>query len=64
MASDRTVVNGGIGPLGLLGVALVVGKLAGWFEISWFWATAPFWGGFLLFFFIFIVAFIVLVVKD
>lgn len=37
------VVNRGIGPLSLLGVALVVLKAMGYISISWFWALAPFW---------------------
>lgn len=37
------VVNRGIGPLSLLGVALVVLKAMGYISISWFWALTPFW---------------------
>lgn len=37
------VVNKGIGPLSLLGVALVVLKAMGYISISWFWVLAPFW---------------------
>lgn len=37
------VVNRGIGPLSLLGVALVVLKAMGYISISWFWVLAPFW---------------------
>ena len=37
------VVNRGIGPLALLGVALVVLKAMGYISISWFWVLAPFW---------------------
>ena len=43
--------NGGIGILGLLGVIFVVLKIleiepvSSW---SWWWVTAPFWGGFAL----------------
>ena len=36
-------INGGIGPLSLLGVALVVLKAMGYISISWFWVLAPFW---------------------
>jgi phosphoglycerol transferase MdoB-like AlkP superfamily enzyme len=41
--------SGGIGVLGLLGVALVVLKLTGVIDWSWWWVTAPFWGGFAIF---------------
>lgn len=37
--------SGGIGVLGLLGVAFVVLKLTGYIDWSWWWVTAPFWGG-------------------
>lgn len=37
------VINRGIGPLSLLGVALVVLKTMGYISISWFWVLAPFW---------------------
>ena len=37
------IVNRGIGPLSLLGVALVVLKAMGYISISWFWVLAPFW---------------------
>lgn len=37
------VINRGIGPLSLLGIALVVLKAMGYISISWVWALAPFW---------------------
>lgn len=40
--------SGGIGVLGLLGVAFVVLKLTNVIEWSWWWVTAPFWGVFAL----------------
>jgi len=45
MSDNKTTVNYNPGWLGLLGVLLVFGKLMNWFEITWFWATAPFWLG-------------------
>jgi hypothetical protein len=38
--------SGGIGVLGLLGVVFVTLKLTGFIDWSWWWVTAPFWGGF------------------
>ncbi len=38
--------SGGIGVLGLLGVVFVTLKLCGVIDWSWWWVTAPFWGGF------------------
>lgn len=47
-SSTTTSSSGGIGVLGLLGVAFVVLKLLGVITWSWWWVTAPFWGGFAL----------------
>lgn len=35
--------NGGVGVLGLLGVAFVILKLTGHITWSWLWVLAPFW---------------------
>jgi hypothetical protein len=40
--------SGGIGVFGLLGCIFVTLKLTGYIDWSWWWVTAPFWGGFLL----------------
>lgn len=37
--------SGGIGVVGLLGVVFVTLKLCGVIDWSWWWVTAPFWGG-------------------
>lgn len=37
--------SGGITWVGLLGVALVVLKLTGQIDLSWWWVTLPFWFG-------------------
>ena len=37
--------SGGIGIIGLLGIVFVVLKLTGYIDWSWWWVTAPFWGG-------------------
>lgn len=48
MASESSSSRGGISVVGLLGVAFVVLKLCGVIDWSWWWVTAPFWGGFAL----------------
>ena len=48
MSASNSSSNSGIGVLGLLGVAFVVLKLTGYIDWSWWWVTAPFWGGFAL----------------
>lgn len=46
MATEtKTTSSGGIGVLGLLGVVFVTLKLTGYIDWSWWWVTAPFWGG-------------------
>lgn len=64
MSDKTTASSGGIGALGLLGVAFVVLKLTGYINWSWWWVTAPFWGGFVLFFVIFVIVFLVLMAKE
>lgn len=43
--SKESSSSGGIGVLGLLGVAFVVLKLMGYIDWSWWYVTLPFWGG-------------------
>lgn len=45
MSKQNESKSGGIGVLGLLGVAFVVLKLTGVIDWSWWWVTAPFWVG-------------------
>ena len=47
MASSSSS-SSGIGILGLLGVVFVTLKLTDVIAWSWWWVTAPFWGGFAL----------------
>ena len=46
--SAKNNQTGNIGVLGLLGVVFVTLKLIGVISWSWWWVTAPFWGGFAL----------------
>jgi hypothetical protein len=46
--ATKSESGGGIGVLGLLGVLFVGLKLGGVINWSWWWVTAPFWGGFAL----------------
>lgn len=48
MSDNSSSSSSGVGVLGLLGVAFVVLKLTGVIDWSWWWVTAPFWGGFVL----------------
>jgi len=40
--------NSGSNTLGILGIVFVVLKLTGVIAWSWWWVTAPFWGGIVL----------------
>lgn len=62
--SDKSVASsGGVGILGLLGVAFIVLKLCHVIEWSWWWVTAPFWGGFALFTVIMLLIFVGCIIK-
>lgn len=43
MEENKTTISGGVGVLGLLGVAFVILKLCKVINWSWWWVTAPFW---------------------
>lgn len=44
--------------LGLLGIIFIVLKLTGHIAWSWWWVTAPLWGGFVLLIAIFITVYV------
>ncbi len=54
--SNSSSSSGGLGVVGLLGVAFVVLKLCGVIDWSWWWVTAPFWGAAALITLIFAIA--------
>lgn len=64
MAESSGSKGGGIGVLGLLGVAFVTLKLMGVINWSWLWVTAPFWGGFALLIVIIAIVAIIAVVTH
>lgn len=51
----KTAKNSGLNVIGLLGVLFVGLKLTGYIDWSWWWVTLPFWGGFVLAFFIIVI---------
>jgi len=55
MSTSSSSSSGGIGILGLLGIVFVVLKLTGFISWSWWWVTAPFWGGFAITALIFVI---------
>ncbi len=56
--------SSGIGAFGLLGVAFVVLKLTGYINWSWWWVTAPFWGGLAVFAVIFVIYILIVLALE
>ncbi len=59
MAKKLEIGGSGIGLFGLMFLLFLGLKLTGHIDWSWFWVTAPLWGGVA---FIFVVAFIILLI--
>jgi hypothetical protein len=59
MSNNSSSSSGGVGFFGLMFLIFMTLKLTGYITWSWWWVTAPLWGGFaLIFLFVMIVAFI------
>ena len=62
--SKQSSSSGGIGVLGLLGVAFVVLKLMGYIDWSWWYVTLPFWGGAAVVLGVLLIAFLFVAVAE
>lgn len=62
--SKQSTSSGGSCVLGLLGVLFVGLKLTGFIDWSWWWVTAPFWGGIALVMAVFAIAVVVVVIVK
>jgi hypothetical protein len=60
MANSNSSSSGGVGFFGLMFLIFMTLKLTGFIDWSWWWVTAPLWGGFAL---IFIFIIIVVLIK-
>ncbi len=58
--ADNSSSSGGVGFFGLMFLILMTLKLTNYIDWSWWWVTAPLWGGFAL---IILIALIVVFVK-
>jgi hypothetical protein len=59
MSNNNSSSSGGVGFFGLMFLIFMTLKLTNYIDWSWWWVTAPLWGGFaLIFLFVMIVAFI------
>ena len=56
--------NNGIGFLGLLAIVFITLKLTGFITWSWWWITAPLWGGFVIGITILLIILIIIWRKD
>lgn len=52
MSNNSSSSSGGVGFLGLMFLIFMTLKLTGYITWSWWWVTAPLWGGFALILFI------------
>lgn len=48
MADNNSKSSGGIGILGIMFLIFMTLKLTGFIDWSWWWVTAPLWGGIVL----------------
>lgn len=56
--------SGGVGFCGLLFIALLVLKLTHVIDWSWWWITAPLWGGFAIFLVVFVLILIIMAIFN
>jgi hypothetical protein len=64
VSEKSSASSGGIGVLGLLGVAFVILKLCGVIDWPWWLVTLPFWGGFAVVIVILILFFFGIALKE
>jgi len=57
--ANNSSSSGGVGFFGLMFLILMTLKLTNYIDWSWWWVTAPLWGGFALIFLIFLIIAIV-----
>jgi len=62
--SEKSSSFGGIGFFGLLGILFIALKLTGYIDWSWWWVTAPLWGGLVLIFAVLLVAVLVAALAE
>ena len=59
MSNNNSSSSGGVGFFGLMFLILMTLKLTNYIDWSWWWVTAPLWGGFALIFFILVIVAII-----
>lgn len=64
MATNNIATSGGVGFTGLLFITFLVLKLTHVIDWSWWWVTAPLWGGIALVAAFFIILGIIIVISS
>ena len=64
MSEKQSASSNGIGLSGVLFVVFLVLKLTGVISWSWWWVTAPLWGGFLAAITIALIVFVIVSLKS
>ena len=59
--AENSSSSGGVGFFGLMFLIFMTLKLTGVIDWSWWWVTAPLWGGFAL---IFVIVVIIALIKS
>lgn len=60
MSNKNSTSSGGIGIFSIMFLIFMTLKLTGFIDWSWWWVTAPLWGGFLLVVLIFVIIYLVI----
>jgi hypothetical protein len=63
MSDNNSRSSGGIGFFGLMFLIFMTLKLTGFISWSWWWITAPLWGGFALLGLLFLIVIIISSLK-
>jgi phosphoglycerol transferase MdoB-like AlkP superfamily enzyme len=63
MDDIHSTKRGGIGVIGLLGVAFIILKLCAVINWSWWWVLAPFWIPLAIVLFVFLLAFLMAIIR-
>jgi hypothetical protein len=64
MSKNNSNSSSGIGFFGLMFLIFMTLKLTGYITWSWWWVTAPLWGGFALMGIVAIIAIIIVSIKN
>jgi hypothetical protein len=64
MSNKNTSSSSGVGFFGLMFLVFMTLKLIGYITWSWWWVTAPLWGGVILWIFVILIIMGVLLISE